>query len=623
MCGFFGAIGTSAKSLSPEREAKISHALSHRGPDDFQVLTGPDYKVMFWRLSIVDQIGGKQPMVSADGRTTIMFNGEIYNYKLLRRQLEDAGVVFRTHSDTEVALAAYRQWGNAAFDRFEGMFAICILDAVNGRIVLARDRLGVKPLYIRHRPHSLMVASEPKAILAGLDGSPELDQASFLNYLVFQTIPGSGTLFKGISKLVPGSVMEFDLGTQDFLGATWIQSPPPAGATLTYAEFREQARATILEQTRLTYDTDLPVSFHLSGGLDSNILVALCRHFDPGREPICVSSLIEGENDPEWGFIREAAAFHRARVEAVTITAGDFFDVLDDVLYQLDEPVGDPGVVAQFLVNRLASRYGKIVYSGQGFDEMFFGYIRNLGAYLLATHGPDALDPATDQFKRLPPDCLGFLEGWEDFLKAMGRPRFVQPELALLKKLCRINPFEPIAGIGEGLASQLRGIVLDAYAAAKQTNRSLHEFMIHVETAIQLPSLLHMEDRASMRYSIESRVPFCTASVLDVARRSRLEWTFWGGMPKGLLHDLFKDLLPPHILDRKQKVGRPVPLKTWLKGEKGVPFMEELKANAEVFRHLTGTDYLTYAVNHPNPYDRSLWAVLSLSRWIDLYGVRV
>lgn len=623
MCGFFGIIGKEARGVN-FNPAAIGKRLVHRGPDEHGIIRNSRLVAMFWRLSIVDQVGGKQPMVSIDNNTTILFNGEIYNYKEIRKQLKDAGHQFRTNSDTEVALVAYQRWGTECFGRFEGMFAICIVDKKSNRAFLARDRLGVKPLYYADIPGKMMVGSEQKALLASGKMEARLDRNSFQQYMLFQTILGTATLFKGIWKVPPGSVLAFDASECRFLGATRIRPLHQPGPFSTYKEFRNAVWETVLEQARLTLDTDLPICFHLSGGLDSNSLVALCRYLRPGRPFVAVSSIVEGEKDVEWPHIRQSVEFHQCRFKRKIIDADSFFSRLDDVVYYLDEPVGDPGVVAQFMVNELAAEESKIVFSGQGFDEMFFGYMRNLASFALAKHGPDALMRFVRRKENsIPKSMSKFFTGWDQFLKSMVLPCPMEPRFALYRKLCRFDPFGDGGGVSPGYLEGLKTLAVSKLDEMVERHTSLHHFMIGAETAIQLPTLLHMEDRASMRYSLETRVPFCTSAILEVAKTGKIEWAFRSNCPKGILRDIFRGILPRHILQRKQKVGRPIPLRKWLSHKDHAQILRQVKRKNGLFRDLMGADFVRHAINHKNPYDRSLWAVICISKWIDLYKVTV
>jgi len=623
MCGFLSAFGEARQKYICLDRKERAGLLSHRGPDDFQTLTRDLCEILFWRLSIVDEQGGKQPMVSPDGRVVVLFNGEIYNFRDLRRELVENGATFATRSDTEVIQKAYEAYDIECFRRFEGMFAVCVIDERKNRIVLARDCLGVKPLYFQDGSGGLIVSSEQKALVAGSTSSPRLNRKAFLQYLVFQTVLESGTLFEGISKVPPGSVVIFDLNSLRLVSVHENKPLETLTVPASYREYREALHELLLEQVGLTLETPLKISFHLSGGIDSNTLVSMCRHLDPGREITCVTSVVEGDKDPEWELIRQSAETYRVDLRKVSLSDKNFFEAFEDVMFYLDEPTGDPGVVAQFLVNEKASQEGRIVFSGQGLDEMFCGYLRDLVSYVVDRHGLGALNGKTDAHKRLPAATRGFFRGWEDFLEGIRRYSTISPQLILFKKLCRFDPFDRPAGLADEFWLPLREIALDTFLRLQSQSRDLHDFMINAETTIQLPSLLHMEDRASMRHSLETRVPFCTSSVLELSRKGRLDWSFKNGVPKGIIRDIFDDILPRHISRRLQKVGRPIPFRRWLHGDYGKTCLEDLKEKRELFRELTHTDILEYALNHPNPYDRTAWALLSLSKWMDLYRVTV
>jgi asparagine synthase (glutamine-hydrolysing) len=270
----------------------------------------------------------------------------------------------------------------------------------------------------------------------------------------------------------------------------------------------------------------------------------------------------------------------------------------------------------------MCAEHGKIVFSGQGLDELFFGYIRDLATYVWSAHGPQSLIAGNAPFERLPKTTQQFLDGWEGFLRSMTSGP--DPAFALFRKLCRLDPFAAPAANGRAkFLTELQGAALRTYGEMHAAAPGVHEFMLAAETEIQLPALLHMEDRASMRYSVESRVPFCNSSMLDVARSVDLKWKFVNGEPKGLLRHAFGDLLPRHILDRKQKVGRPIPLSHWLDQPVGAPYKRHMENARDLLRDLTSTDLVEWATTTTNPYDRMKWAVLSLARWIDVYGVAV
>ncbi len=595
----------------------------HRGRDDFQTLSGSGYRMWSWRLALVDRLSSQQPMSSPDARVTVLFNGEIYNHRALRSQLKAEGVTFRTDGDTEVVLEAYRRWGISCFQQFEGMYAICVVDEDLQKIILGRDPLGIKPLYLCRGRDALWISSEPKALFAAGAAAPALDREALSSYLLFQTVLGRKTLFRSIEKVPAGCLCTFSLTllepieTRSTLPEQTLRSPK------TYEEARGIIREALLESARLTFDTDLPFSFHLSGGLDSNLLVSLFRHLHPGRVAHCVSSLIEGEKDREWAYIRQFGVLHGCELDSAVVDSEAFFATLDEVTYYLDEPAGDPGVVPQFLVNKLCSDHGKIVVTGHGLDELFFGYIRNLAVGVLTEYGTEAIHPHSERFGLLPADTRAFFQGWEDYLESMAKPEDAPVTLRYLRKLCRLDPFAPPNGDGETLRRDLQRLALDTHEALAREASSIGAFMLSAETRIQLPPLLQMEDRASMRYTVEARVPFCHASVLNSAKGIPWLWKLHDGVPKGLIRDAFQDLLPPPVLSRKEKVGRPIPLNRWLDEPAGRPFRQQLEAKRELFRDLTSCDLLQRVRENSRPHDRLLWGLLSLSRWMDLYRVSV
>ncbi len=625
MCGFLMQFGEDRAAALREIPKRLTPLLAHRGPDDFQTLSGSRYHLWSWRLALVDRLASQQPMRSSDGQVTVLFNGEIYNHRALRSQLKQSGGLFRTEGDTEVVLEAYRQWGVSCFRHFEGMFSVCVLDEREQKVFLARDSLGIKPIYFCQHRGVVWVASEPKAILAAAGFSPSLDREVFPSYLLFQTVPGTRTLFRSIRKVPPGQCLEFSLSATEPIAVHSTTPETAPAAPRTAEEAQDLVRQTLLSSAGLAFDSDLPLAFHLSGGLDSNLLISLFRHLHPDRETLGLCSLIEGEADPEWPHIQKFAALHGCRMERAVVDARLFFESLDEVTYYLDEPAGDPGVVPQFLVNKLCSNHGKIVLAGHGLDEMFFGYIRNLAANLLAERGAEAIDPRSERFRELPEESRAFFAGWEGYLSSMAQPEGTPATLRYLRKLCRLDPFVPSAdGATQRFLQSLQRLALQTHEEIAGEAISIGDFMLAAETRIQLPALLQMEDRASMRYSVEARVPFCNPSVFAAAKVIPAPWKLSRHVPKGIIRDAFKDLLPAEVLSRKEKVGRPVPLRRWLGEPPGRQARERLEAKRELFRDLTGCDLLNQAQQQDSgPTDRLLWGLLSLARWIDLYKVSV
>ena len=617
MCGFLGYFSPNPEKIS--NNFSLEPLLKHRGPDEFQEMTGHNFHAMFWRLSIVDQEKSHQPMTSKSSQVTVSFNGEIYNYKSLRNELKALGSEFHTDGDTEVILRAYEKWGNNCYKNFDGMYAILIIDPLKNKFSLIRDRLGVKPLYFKQGFEEFYVASEQKAILKIMDQAPRVDRSSLIYYLNFQSVPNNKTLFDGINKVAPGYVYEYNLNNRHFIGSIKIEDRINYTNFKNYAEYREILREEIFKQTALTLDTDLPICFHISGGIDSNSLIGLCRKLNPKRDFTCVTSIVDGQKDDEWDFIKKSAEYHKVDVMVADINENTFFEYFDDVLYYLDEPVGDAGAVAQFMVNELASKKSKIVYSGQGFDELFFGYSRDLAAYVLHNWGSTYLDSENTNFKKLPETIQNFFSGWENFLAPLSGQPAINPMLALFKKLCRFDPFVNNDFLPTHIQEQLQANAYGIHERIIGQSKDFHDYIIQAETMIQLPSLLHMEDRASMRYSIETRVPFCTSSILDLARMAQLDWKFLNNKPKGILRDIFSDIIPKHILNREKKVGRPIPFQSWVRNGKHNQYLKSLKKKKDLFHDLLGFDYVGLSLKNDEKYDRTIWGAICLSQWMELH----
>lgn len=607
MCGFLGVFKKKNINSSFACDEKL---LAHRGPDEESFLVDKNYALAFWRLSIVDASKGQQPMEDKKSGIKILFNGEIYNYRNIKKILISKGYLFETNSDTEVAIKAYLAWGLNAFEKFEGMFSICIIDSKKNEICLVRDRMGVKPLYYAYHNSDLIVASEQKAIIKTINVSPKINKNSLRDYLLYQSVLGKETLFKGIYKVPKGTIMTFDLSNQELIYTQEIGTTKKDEDFQNYTDYKKALRSLIIKETKDALDTDLDITFQLSGGIDSNLILGIARKFFPDKKKFSVSSVIEGNfDDDEEKYIKKSVKHFATEHKIIEISSKNFFNNLEDSIEFLDEPAGDPGVVAQFIVNKEISKYSKIGVAGQGADELFFGYMRNFITYIKDSKKKSLLSSE-------------FFDGWEDYLLSFELENEISSRLIYFQKMRRFNIYE---GSDENIKSLNEKLVeksLKDFNEISKRSNSLNIFMLNTELDIQLQALLQMEDRSSMRHSVETRVPFCTSSILNLASQGSIDWKFEGGFPKGILRDSFKDLIPSHILSRKKKVGRPIPLKKWLTEDShGKDYLNLLDENKELINSLFGANILSYAFNHPNLYDRTIWALLSMILWIRKYKV--
>ena len=376
MCGIVGLISADAPDRLARRVEAMNAAIVHRGPDDFGVHLAPGIALAMRRLSIIDLSTGHQPMQTDDG-VTIVFNGEIYNYRALRAELERRGYVFRTRSDTEVILNLYHAEGPAAFARLNGMFAIAIHDPRRGELFLVRDQIGIKPLYIAERDDELLFASEIKAILAALPSRPPIDPQALWDYLSLRFMAPDRTIWAGITKLGPGQMLRRDLGTgSQVIESYWRADLTPGIFDPARDYAREFADQFIAAVDSHIVAADVPVGAFLSGGLDSGAIVAAASEL--GHRDLHSFS-ISGEGaggDDELPLARAVARRFGTTHHEIRMARGDYFDALDDVVRAFDEPYGDATGAALYLLSRKASEHVKVALSGEGSDELLLGYTR-------------------------------------------------------------------------------------------------------------------------------------------------------------------------------------------------------------------------------------------------------
>ena len=602
MCGFYTEF-FSEKRYSSNLNILKKSILKHRGPDQKEVIKLNNFKLYFWRLAIVDNQLGKQPMFDDEKNLIILFNGEIYNYLKLRQETKQIHT-YKTNSDTEVIIGSYKKWGLKCFDKFEGMFSILIIDLKKNNLIMARDICGVKPLYFFFSNNCLKVASESKAFLIDKNIDFKIDKFSLKKFILYQSVDNHRTLIKDVKKLLPGEVKIFDLKNLNKIKNFFIKLKSFDNFE-TYNSYSSNLKENILENVKLSTESPLVAAFHLSGGIDSNLLISITKKIFPEKKIFTYSSLIEGVKDPEYKYIESARKIYKSKHTYSILNKKNFFNLYNKALYYLDEPVGDPGVVAQFLVNKEIAKKFKIVISGQGSDEMFMGYMRNYLCYLNLKY-----DLRIEKKKKKLNQISIFLKGWENFISKNIYKSDIK--LNFYKNLKRIDYVKD--KIFSNLKLNLNKQFYNDFNVLDK-ERDILKFMVLSETKIQLPSLLHMEDRASMAYSLETRVPLCTNSVLGLSLKSELDWTFRENLPKGVLRDVFKEYLPKMILNRKKKVGRPVPFKKWLFENKNE--LINFQKNEELVNHIFKKNIFNYLIENKNAYDRTLWGVWSLVKFIN------
>jgi asparagine synthase (glutamine-hydrolysing) len=626
MCGVSGIAFSSRRAchVSEVLLLRMRDVLRHRGPDDAGLFIEGPIGLAHRRLSIVDLALGHQPMANADGSLRIVFNGEIYNHVEQRSELEARGHVLTTHSDTEVIVHLYEEYGDRCVDYLRGMFAFAIWNQRARELFIARDRLGVKPLYYVHADDgSFFFASEVKALLAANAIRPAVNVASLPDYLANRATSDDTTMFAGVRRLSPGHTLLWKDGKVE-IKCYWDVSPGDAeeGNSRAVASCVDEWRELFRTSVKLRLMSDVPLGMFLSGGIDSSAIAAVMSQMV--AEPIKTFSVafnVPEANELEYA--RIVARAFRTDHHEVLVEPTDFAAALPHLIWHEDEPIAHPSSVALYFASQLAQRHVKVVLTGEGSDELLAGYYRyrttllNLSAgrlyHRFSTDGirrlvrgaaaglaPDSLArklPRT--FLWLPPDVDAlYFDNFAVFPRHMQRDLFSKD---LWNQLERVNPY---AGMHH---------YFDAYPSASVLQR-----LLYADLKTYLHELLMKQDQMSMAASIESRVPYLDHKLVEfsTALPDRLKLRGW--TTKYVLREAMKGVLPESILKR-EKMGFPTPLGCWFR-EAFRPLLDEFVVGERaVERGLFQYDFLQRLVQEhvtrKADHTERLWMLVNFEMW--------
>jgi asparagine synthase (glutamine-hydrolysing) len=573
MCGFAGIIERdSGREASGQQLRAMIDALHHRGPDDEGTYVAGPIGLGHKRLSIIDLAAGRQPMSNEDGTIWIVFNGEIYNYLELRRELTRHHS-FRTHTDTEVIIHLYEELGERCVDRLNGMFAFAIWDERQRRLFAARDRLGIKPFYMHMSRERFAFASEPKALLAGGLLKGEIDPVGLEQYLTFQFCLNDRTLFRDVRRLEPGQSLVYrpDRDEGPSLARYWA---PNYEIDVHHTEeyFQDQLLVLLQDAVRLQLRSDVPVGAHLSGGIDSSTVVCLATQAYGADFHTFTGGFREGPQYDETHYARTVADHVGAVYHEVWPTAEQFQDVLPHLIYMMDEPAAGPGLFPQWAVSKLASEEVKVVLGGQGGDEIFGGYVRYLAAYLEqclkgAIFGTQEEGEYIVTWDNIAPN-LPLLQRYQPLLQSFwGDGLFGEMDARYFRLIGRFSHNGAVISedvwndeARNRMFAEFQGVFNDP------ATKSYFNKMTNFDLKTQLPALLQVEDRMSMSVSLESRVPLLDHRIVDLVTRMPPTVRFKGGDTKRIFRDAAHHLLPEQVYNRQDKMGFPVPLTEWYSG---------------------------------------------------------
>ncbi len=619
MCGIAGVLRLDGLVSGPELAERMGEVLKHRGPDDAGSFAEGPVALAHRRLSIIDLATGHQPM--ATERAVITFNGEIYNYLELREELQARGRQFRTTSDTEVILQLYEEYGPECVSRLNGMFAFALYDRARRQVLLARDHFGVKPLYLHATAERVLFASEIKALLVDPAVRAEADLDGVRQYLTFQYVQGTQTMFRGVSRLLPGEYRVIDLAGGATRSVRYWEPSFQVDTDHSERYFTERIRFLLEDAVRLQMRSDVPVGAYLSGGMDSSLVTTLAARLAPGRFQTFTGRFDEGPEFDESGYARMVAEAAGAQMHLVTPTETDFIDLLPRLTWHMDEPVAGPGLFPQYMVSREAARHVKVVLGGQGGDEIFGGYVRYLVAYFeQAIKGAiydsneegehivsfSSILPNLAALKQYVPMMRQF---WQSGLFEEMDRRYFRLVDRSGGSLSLLSPAFRAGCHGEEMFERFGEVFNHPHTL------SYYNKMTHYDLVANLPALLHVEDRVTMASSLESRVPLLDHRLTDLVASMPAGMKFRGGELKYILKRAIAGVLPDAVLDRKDKMGFPVPVHLWARGRARDFFADTLLSQRCRERGLFDVAQVEKLMATEGAFGRGLWGLLNLELW--------
>ncbi len=602
----------------------MSHLIAHRGPDGrgFWSTEGGTCGMAHRRLAIIDlSPSGLQPMKGQDG-SVICFNGEIYNYLELRRELE-AGWTFRTDTDTETILAAYARHGTDCLKHLRGMFAFSLWDGK--RFFAARDRFGIKPFYYAVVDGVLYYASEMKALMPVI---PEIatDPEALAEYMTFQYTLGEQTLFKHVRQLLPGHALTVENGQLKVFRYWDVHYEIDWNHTPRW--FGDQMRSRLTDSVNVHLRSDVPVGAYISGGIDSSLIGIMAAREEASGRIGFHGKFTQFPGYDESPFAEAACAQGGIELHQIDITAQDFRDHISSVIYHLDAPVAGPGSFPQYMVSKLAAQHVKVVLGGQGGDEIFGGYARYLIAYL-----EQALKASIDgsqkngNFVVTPESIIPHLTVLQEY-KPLIRQLFSKGLFGPLDEryFRLIDRSADMADEVDWSALDRVG-VFSRFQAIFNSERNVRkeayfDSMTHFDFKCLLPALLQVEDRMSMAHGLESRVPLLDHSVVEFAATIPADIKFKGGQMKHLIKSTFGDDLPGQLMQRRDKMGFPVPLREWFSGELRDMVSDIFFTQKNRHREFFNTDAILANFDKTEQFSRKTWGLLSLELWHQLFHDR-
>lgn len=621
MCGIVGLVEFKHK-VDEFVLRSMNNLLLHRGPDDEGVIIEKNVGLAHRRLSIIDIVSGHQPMSNEDGTIWIVFNGEIYNYTEIRTQLIQKGHHFKSNSDTEIILHSYEEYSTDCVNRFNGMFAFVILDLSRNTIFGARDRFGIKPLYYYIDSEKFLICSEIKGILEYPGIKAGVNPSGISDYLAFQFCIGEKTLFQNIFKILPGHFFTLSITEPKSLmiHQYWdLKFEIDTYHTEDY--FVDTLTRLIEDSVRIRLRSDVEIGAHLSGGLDSSTVTSVAAALLGNENQLKTFSGgfkdYNGYDETDYSHI--VSRFAGTNHFEIFPSASDFINSLPKIIYHMDEPSAGPGIFPQYYVSKLASEQVKVVLGGQGGDEIFGGYARYLVAYLeqcikgaifeTQEEGRhvvtlDSIVPNLPILKQYSPMLQNF---WK-------RGLFESMEKRYFHLINRGS------GYCDLISDEFKGIEEKSFQEFYQLfsragTESYFNKMSYFDIKASLPALLHVEDRTSMAFSLESRLPLLDYRIAELMASVPPTIKYKGGMTKYLFKRAVRNIIPHEILERKDKMGFPVPLTEWYHDKIQDFVNTTLLSDRAEERGIYKLKKIENVLHSEKKFGRGIWGLLSLELW--------
>lgn len=621
MCGIAGIYNyTTKRPASAETIRRMSKVIAHRGPDDEQFYFNNEFGLGFRRLSIIDLETGSQPISNEDSSLKLICNGEIYNYRELTEELKAKGHHFTTKSDAEVLLHAYEEWGIEFLQKLNGMFAFALFDDKTKKLLLVRDRLGIKPLFYALTDDGIIFCSEIKGIIQDTNFTREIDQQSIFDYFSYGYIPGPNTAFKGISQVLPGQYLQIDNGKFS-LNTYWDLK---INEDLSHSEeyFKDKIVEHLKKAISRCLIADVPVSLFLSSGIDSSALLALIRQQIDGQPFRTYSIGYKEESYDEIPAARRTAKFFKTEHEELYCTPEHLIEIFDKLVWHCDNLLGDFGHILNFKMQEMASKKNKVAMIGAGGDELFIGYI---------TYQADKL---LTYYKKLP-----------KFIRDQFIPLIVNNLPASYEKLSldfKLKHFIDRAGYEPAKAHYAWKTIFSDEEKERllpgfSREDSFQRFAVHLEKVKDtneinqylygdlktwLPEQLYFTDSVSMAHSVENRLPYLDHELVELAFSIPPSMRMNGLKLKSVFKKAVSPLLPKEIIKRK-KLGAGAPFAKWVEGSlkkmvfdilspvrlKQIGFLDPIYVQELVDEHM----------QHKKNNAYKIWALMAFVRWHEMY----